>query len=209
MEESLEHRKAKRAGHRGVVTRYLQETRSLLDKETIDNKTQRRLGVLRGLLQDKSEVLKRLDEEILAGCATENIEGEIIEADEISSKIIETLTEMRSVVEPSERGGISRASSAHVTPTTEHGGEDPINTSVRTKTDRGRAKPKLPKLILSNLVVTSQDSEVSGMVSKVQLITMKSFHPLTSSIICKPLLRVQLQNVYRVLVCQKQTIQQH
>ena len=149
MEESLECRKAKRVGHRGVVTRYLQETRSLLDKETIDDKTRRRLGVLRGLLQDKSEVLKRLDEEILAGCATENIEGEIIEADEISSKIIETLTEMRSVVEPSERGGISRASSAHVTPTTEHGGEDPINTSVRTKTDRGRAKPKLPKLILS------------------------------------------------------------
>ena len=51
MEESLERRKAKRAGHRGVVTRYLQETRSLLDKETIDDKTRRRLGVLRGLLQ--------------------------------------------------------------------------------------------------------------------------------------------------------------
>ena len=99
MEESLERRKAKRAGNRGVVTRYLQETRSLLDKETIDDKTRRRLRILRGLLQDKSEVLKRLDEEILAGCATENIEGEIIEADEISSKIIETLTEMRSVVE--------------------------------------------------------------------------------------------------------------
>ena len=149
MEESLERRKAKRAGHRGVVTRYLQETRSLLDKETIDDKARRRLGVLRGLLQDKSEILKRLDEEILAGCATDNIEGEIIEADEISSKIIETLTEMRSVVESSESVGIIRSSSAHVTTPTEHGSEDPINTSVRTETDRGRAKPKLPKLILS------------------------------------------------------------
>ena len=67
MEELLERRKANRAGHRGVVTRYLQETKALLDKETIDDKEKRRLGVLRGLLRGKLEILQRLDEEILAG----------------------------------------------------------------------------------------------------------------------------------------------
>ena len=94
MEESLERRRAKRAGHCGVVTRYLQETRALLDKEVIDEKKKRRLGILRGLLRDKSEILKRLDEEILGGCPTDNIEGEIMEADEILSKIVEAVTEM-------------------------------------------------------------------------------------------------------------------
>ena len=151
MEESLERQRAKRAGHRGVVTRYLRETltRALLDKEVIDDKEKRRLGILRGLLRDKSEILKGLDEEILGGCPTDNIEGEIMEADEISSKIVEAVTEMGTVVELSDGIATVRSSSAHVIPTAEHSREDPVDTSVRTEPDRGRAKPKLPKLILS------------------------------------------------------------
>ena len=98
---------------------------------------------------DPSGILKRLDEEILGGCLTDNIEGEIMEADEISSKIVEAVTEMGTVVELSDGVATVRSSSAHVIPTAEHSREDPVDTSFRTEPDRGRAKPKLPKLILS------------------------------------------------------------
>ena len=72
-----------------------------------------------------------------------------MEADEISSKIVEAVTEMGTVVELSDGVATVRSSSAHVIPTAEHSREDPVDTSVRTEPDRGRAKPKLPKLILS------------------------------------------------------------
>ena len=140
---------------------------------------------------------------------TENIEGEIIEADKISSKIIETLTQMGHVVESFEGVGIIGSSSAHVTPPTEHGGEDPINTSICTETDRGRAKPKLLKLILLKFSgdITRFRSFWDSFKSAVD--NNEDLSPIDKLIICKPLLRVQLRNVYRAFVYQKQTIQLH
>ena len=71
----------------------------------LDSPTRRRAEVLRGLLYDQNKrLLSRLDEEILEACATEDIEGEIIEADEILVKIKEALIDInRTTGEAPER----------------------------------------------------------------------------------------------------------
>ena len=51
--------------------------------------------MLCGLLRAKEELLSSLDEEILSLCDTEEIEGEITEADEITAKIEEALVDIK------------------------------------------------------------------------------------------------------------------
>ena len=62
MSEALDHLKARRRAHRGVVTTYVQEVGSLLEAETIDDRQRLRLNTLLGLLKEKSTALMVLDD---------------------------------------------------------------------------------------------------------------------------------------------------
>ena len=81
-EAALERLKARRRGHRGVITKYVQEAKSLQEIEDLDEKRRLGMGTLSELLKEKSAVLKTLDEEILATCPTNEIEQEIKEAED-------------------------------------------------------------------------------------------------------------------------------
>lgn len=64
--------------------KYVQETKSLLETECLDEKQR----MLSELLQEKSVILKALDDEILDICLTQKIEQKIKEAEDIHSKIV-------------------------------------------------------------------------------------------------------------------------
>ena len=53
-------------------------------------------------LEEKLELLKRLDEEILQASPTEAIEGEIVEADETNTKIATVISDCRRFVTVTE-----------------------------------------------------------------------------------------------------------
>ena len=76
--DNLDRLKARRRGHRGVATKYVQEARALVTGESRDELVIARIKSLQSLLEEKLEVLKRLNEEILQASPTEAIEGEIV-----------------------------------------------------------------------------------------------------------------------------------
>ena len=75
MTEGLDRKRARRRGHQGVVTKYVEEVKVF--PEMPDDATRRRAEVFCGLLRAKQELLSSLDEEILSLCDTEEIEGHI------------------------------------------------------------------------------------------------------------------------------------
>ena len=91
MSEALDRVRARRRGQRGVVTKYVQEAKSLLEAESIESDSWRRLNTLYKLLEEKRSVLKTLYDEIVATCPTDEIEREIQEAEEVYEKIVESL----------------------------------------------------------------------------------------------------------------------
>ena len=72
-ETTLECLKARRRGNRGIVMKYIQEAKSLMETEDLDEKCRVRMGTLSEILKEKSAILKTLDEEIPATCPTDEI----------------------------------------------------------------------------------------------------------------------------------------
>ena len=97
MSEFLDRAKARRRGQRGVVTKYVQEVKSLVEAKPIEPGSQRRLNTLFKLLEEKQGVLKALDDEIVATCPTDDIEREVGEAEEVYEKIVEFLAAIERV----------------------------------------------------------------------------------------------------------------
>lgn len=91
MSETLDRAKARRRGQRGVVTKYVQEVRALVEVEPIEPGSQQRLNTLFKLLEEKQGVLKALDDEIVATYPTDDITQEVEEAEEVYEKIVEFL----------------------------------------------------------------------------------------------------------------------
>ena len=64
MTEKLERLKLKHHGQRGVVTKLRQEANSLLEADSIESSSLRRLRTIQGVLREKQAGLKTLDDEI-------------------------------------------------------------------------------------------------------------------------------------------------
>ncbi|XP_065918882.1 uncharacterized protein [Dysidea avara] len=162
MAEDFERSKQKRRGYRGVTTRFMKEMKALLSEETIEDGKLRRLRVLCGLLWDKQQTLKALDELILGLCSTEDIEQDISEADEISAGITEVISECEHYLEinKARRDNVNQKSSRETTtagePPTVHV-DDTVESSMPpmeqvsnavAEQHNKKAKPKLPRLVL-------------------------------------------------------------
>ena len=66
MSETLDRAKARHRGQRGVVTKYIQKVKALVDAKSIKAGSQRCLNMLSKLLEEKQGVLNALDNEIVA-----------------------------------------------------------------------------------------------------------------------------------------------
>ena len=81
MAEKLARTRAKRGGNRSVMTKPTNEANDLLEVEPINKK---RLDFIASSLNEKLNLVKTLDEEIIENCAVDEIETEILESDEIN-----------------------------------------------------------------------------------------------------------------------------
>ena len=99
MTTNLERRKARRRGHRGVVTILSTESRVLLVGEEITDKGQRRLRLIHGQLQEKATLLSELDEQIIELSEVTEIEADIIESNDIAGSIAELSEEIQHCLE--------------------------------------------------------------------------------------------------------------
>ena len=73
--------------------KYVQEARALISGESRDEPVIIRIKSLQSSMEEKLELLKQLDEEILQASPTDAIEGEILEADETNTKIATVIGE--------------------------------------------------------------------------------------------------------------------
>ena len=145
--DNLDRLKARRRGHRGVATKYVQEARALVTGESRDEPVVVRIKSLQSSLEEKLELLKRLDEEILQASPTEAIEGEIVEADETNAKIVTVIGECRRLmtVTESRREDTERRTTSPA-PVVTDSGLVPASPSIVSA--RTTVKPKLPKLMI-------------------------------------------------------------
>ena len=95
--EKIERLKSIRAGHRRVVTRHINEGKTILENrrelghvEELTLAQVDRLNLISLLLLEKQKTLSKIDQEVLELCELTEIEREIQESENIVSKILET-----------------------------------------------------------------------------------------------------------------------
>ena len=93
-EPDIDRLKAKRRGHRGVTTKFIQEAKVIVDNHEITKLNRPRLNILDNLPQEKEKLLRGMDDEMLSLCKVEEIEKEIEDADAIRAKILEIRVDM-------------------------------------------------------------------------------------------------------------------
>lgn len=98
MSENLERLKKRRRENRGVATKKVQEAKALLEGESKDDSVYVRIRDIQSSLEEKLKLLKELDETILQVCPTEEIEVDIVEADEANSRILTVISECKRFV---------------------------------------------------------------------------------------------------------------
>jgi hypothetical protein len=102
MTNQLERIKATRRGNRGVITKCVNKMKDLLsDGDSLDKNAKERLSTLSDLLEEKLQVVKRFDENILLQvvkrvdenilqlCKVEDIESEIEVSEELNSRVLD------------------------------------------------------------------------------------------------------------------------
>jgi len=92
--EKLHRLRAKRGGHRTVVTKNINEARTILEHTDLEDIMWSRLKVVEQILDEKLILLVGFDEEITKICSVDHIEEEIEVADEIRSRILQTKGEI-------------------------------------------------------------------------------------------------------------------
>ena len=93
MEEALRKKKRVRGAHRSSVTRLIGQV-----DEAIDSKDVRRMRQLKQSLTDKSNVLAKLDDELIELVGEEELETEVEQADLIREKICFAVVSIEDVV---------------------------------------------------------------------------------------------------------------
>ena len=148
-------------GHRGVVTKLMEEIDEILSQEMLTEDHYIKLSVIDRQLEGKSSVLADLDKEVLACCGSGEIEGEIEESETVTAKIIGYKTTIDSV----KRTKTNKSS--HTSTATGH------------ELSSLGAKPCLPKLTLSTF------RGPFGIPTIPLSTTIHSYRRLTNSIIYK------------------------
>jgi hypothetical protein len=83
-DHQLEKTKAIRRGNTAVITKYINEEKELLTNgENIDENAKERLKTLHDLLEEKLQLVKKFDEEILQLCEVKEIKNEIEQSEEL------------------------------------------------------------------------------------------------------------------------------
>ena len=88
LKAKVERLKATRTGNRSVVTRTINECDEILNNETLTEENVSRLEVLKQQLQGKLSTLQKIGAEFLTICDLKDIEREIMESDDVETKII-------------------------------------------------------------------------------------------------------------------------
>ena len=158
------------------MTKYIQEVKALVDAESIEPGSRRRLNTLSKLLEEKKDVLNALDNKIVATCPTEEIERDVQEAEELYEKIVESLEVIDHMkVESAARGedvgpsdgehSSSRESSVsrdelivHINTSktgapavSRSGSHNELNTTAQSDETIFAVKPKLPKDFITKI----------------------------------------------------------
>jgi hypothetical protein len=106
--QDLKRLRAIRSGNRAVVTRYTKEAIELLNQG--DARSRDRLSTVANLLNDKIQLLKELDTQILELCEFDDIEREIEETEELFSRASDITREINKFT-----SGIDKINSESVT----------------------------------------------------------------------------------------------
>ena len=97
MAEKLSRTRAKRGGNPSVMTKLSKEANDLLEDEPINKQ---RLDFIASSLNEKLKLVKTFDEEIIENCAVDGIEAEILESDEINSRVMDLLRLINEATSP-------------------------------------------------------------------------------------------------------------
>ena len=97
MAEKLARTRAKRGGNRSVMTTLSKEANDLLEDEPINKK---HLDFIAFSLNEKLKLVKTLNEEIIENFAVDGIEAEILESDEINSRVMDLLRLIKEATSP-------------------------------------------------------------------------------------------------------------
>ena len=86
MAEKLARTLAKSGGNRSVMTKLSNEANDLLEVESINKQ---RMDFITASLNEKLNLVKTFDDEIIEDCAVDEIEAEIQESDEINLRVMD------------------------------------------------------------------------------------------------------------------------
>ena len=90
MTEALPRLRAKRVANRGVVTKLIEESDAILEKDValLDMKTRNRLTRIDAMLKEKLQPISELDEQILIASEVDEIMKEVEEADFFKMRLV-------------------------------------------------------------------------------------------------------------------------
>ena len=195
MSETIERKRAIRSANRGVLTKYMKESIEHMNGD-IDQSILDRLTTLDKLLNEKLALVKKLDDEILEECDIKDIEKDMEESEEITSRVYESKNKIEKLCAKEHQ--VQSIPVAHKNTTiSEPLNSQPSLADISTESVSGHLnqesyqvsmaqfvpKTRLPKLSLLKFNGEITKFRTFGIVFKVLLITIQTCLLLTNSTI--------------------------